>query len=96
MHLTKKRPKRSFEMRPPNPFIESITTVLPRQYLGEIVNISISNIVGSVIFENNYSINAGSQAISLSLQGFAAGTYFLKITAPEKRSITKKITKIDY
>lgn len=76
----------------PNPFngITNINVILPTQFTGEKIKLSVYNLLGSKVYEENYIITASS-TISLNTEhlNLSSGAYFYSVFYDTK-IITKK------
>lgn len=74
----------------PNPFIDKINITI-KETLKSISTISLTDILGRQIFEQNSFLNAGNNLILLT--ELPAGVYMLNITNPEIGQVNKKVLK---
>lgn len=76
----------------PNPFncITNIKVILPTQFTGEKIKLSVYNLLGSKVYEENYIVT-GSSTISLNTEhlNLSSGAYFYSVSYDTK-IITKK------
>ena len=69
----------------PNPTTGKISLVLGKRYAN--TNVEVSNIIGQVIFSNNYK---GEQNLDLILEG-GTGVYFIKVKTEEGEALIKVV-----
>ena len=76
----------------PNPVVDKLSIIVSREKASKI-NLILANTEGKRIFESTYQQPAGSQIKTIDMRQMAAGVYFIKIIADDKKIETIKIIK---
>ena len=57
------------------------------------VGVSVTNVIGQVLYTNSSRMDAGNQQITLNTSGYAAGVYFYTVTVNGNNIVNKLIVK---
>ena len=76
----------------PNPVVDNVNIIISREKASKII-LSVTNAQGKRVYETTYQQPAGSQVKTINMQQMAAGIYFIKVFADDKKIETIKILK---
>jgi hypothetical protein len=76
----------------PNPFVDH-TQIEVTVKTASSLNVNVTNLLGEIIWENNYNLSAGLHNIDLNLGDLSSGVYFYNVTAGSQTISGKMIAE---
>jgi hypothetical protein len=75
----------------PNPVMDNMQLVVMNKKKNKFVSVIISDLLGNILTNKNYSLQAGMNKLNLNAQQLNAGTYFVKVLVGDYARVQKII-----